>query len=305
MRGGFGFPGGGRRLPLPLANGRFSLSTIIILVLVYLAAKMLLGIDLLDLFQGGSGVPAGSPSGTEYTIPGGETDVASPGETGGGVGTTDVTEDAGKDFVARVLGSTERVWGQVFEKMGRQYQKPRLVLFSDYVQSGCGSAQSAMGPFYCPLDQKVYIDLSFYQDMKSKLGAPGDFAQAYVIAHEVGHHIQNLFGIAEKVSNARTGISEQEGNALSVRMELQADCLSGIWAREAHATTKILEQGDIEEGLNAAAAIGDDRLQRRGQGYVVPDAFTHGSSEQRVRWFKKGLEATDVRDCDTFRANQL
>ena len=207
MRGGFGFPGGGRRLPLPLANGRFSLSTIIILVLVYLAAKMLLGIDLLDMFQGGSGVPSGSSrTGTEYTIPGGETDVASPGETGGGVGTTDVTKDAGKDFVARVLGSTERVWGQVFQKMGRQYQKPRLVLFSGYVQSGCGSAQSAMGPFYCPLDQKVYIDLSFYQDMKSKLGAPGDFAQAYVIAHEVGHHIQNLFGIAEKVSKARMGI---------------------------------------------------------------------------------------------------
>lgn len=162
-----------------------------------------------------------------------------------------------------------------------------------------------MGPFYCPLDQKVYIDLSFYQDMKSKLGAPGDFAQAYVIAHEVGHHVQNLFGISEKVSKARMRLSEQESNALSVRMELQADCLSGVWAKEANATAKILEQGDIEEGLNAAAAIGDDRLQKRGQGYVVPDAFTHGSSEQRVRWFKKGLEATDVRDCDTFRAEQL
>src|SRR5262249_6958332 len=154
----------------PLANGRFSLSTIIILVLIYFAAKLLLGIDLIDVFnQGGSGVPAGS--GTEYTIPGGNTDVANSGETGGGVSTADVAKDAGKDFVARVLGSTERVWGQVFQKMGRQYQKPRLVLFSDYVQSACGSAQSAMGPFYCPLDQKVYIDLSFYQDMKSKLGA--------------------------------------------------------------------------------------------------------------------------------------
>ena len=305
-RGGLGFPGGGRRLPLSLANGRLSFSTIIILLLVYLAAKMLLGIDLLDLFnQGDNGVPAGSRNGTEYTIPGGGTDVANPGETGGGVVTADVTKDAGKDFVARVLGSTERVWGQVFQKMGRQYQKPRLVLFSDYAQSACGSAQSAMGPFYCPLDQKVYIDLSFYQDMKSKLGAPGDFAQAYVIAHEVGHHVQNLFGISEKVSKARMRLSEQESNALSVRMESQADCLSGVWAKEANATAKILEQGDIEEGLNAAAAIGDDRLQKRGQGYVVPDAFTHGSSEQRVRWFKKGLEATDVRDCDTFRAEQL
>jgi uncharacterized protein len=306
MRGGFGSPGGGLRLPLPLANGRFSLSTIIILVLIYLAAKMLLGIDLIDIFnQGGNGVPDGTRTGSEYTIPGGDTDVANPGDTGGGISTTDVTKDAGKDFVARVLGSTERVWEGVFEKMGRQYQKPRLVLFSNYVQSACGTAQSAMGPFYCPLDQKVYIDLSFYQDMRSKLGAPGDFAQAYVIAHEVGHHVQNLFGIAEKVTNARMRVSEQEANALSVRMELQADCLAGVWAKEANATTKILEQGDIEEGLNAAAAIGDDRLQRRGQGYVVPDAFTHGSSEQRVRWFKKGLEASDVRDCDTFRTNEL
>ena len=150
-------------------------------------------------------------------------------------------------------------------------------------------AQSAMGPFYCPLDQKVYIDLSFYQDMKNKLGASGDFAQAYVIAHEVGHHVQNLFGIAEKVTQARMRSSQEEGNALSVRMELQADCFAGIWAKEADATAKILEEGDIEEGLNAAAAIGDDRLAEASQGYVVPDAFTHGSSEQRVRWFKKGL----------------
>jgi uncharacterized protein len=180
-----------------------------------------------------------------------------------------------------------------------------LVLFSNYVQSACGMAQSAMGPFYCPVDQKVYIDLSFYQDMKSKLGAPGDFAQAYVIAHEVGHHVQNLFGIAEKVTQAQKRSSETEANQLSVRMELQADCFAGVWAKEANATKKILEQGDIEEGLNAAAAIGDDRLQKRGQGYVVPDAFTHGSSEQRVRWFKKGLEANDLRACDTFRADQL
>jgi len=162
-----------------------------------------------------------------------------------------------------------------------------------------------MGPFYCPVDQKVYIDLSFYQDMKSKLGAPGDFAQAYVIAHEVGHHVQNLFGIAEKVTQAQKRSSETEANQLSVRMELQADCFAGVWAKEANATKKILEQGDIEEGLNAAAAIGDDRLQKRGQGYVVPDAFTHGSSEQRVRWFKKGLEGNDLRACDTFRADQL
>jgi predicted metalloprotease len=166
-------------------------------------------------------------------------------------------------------------------------------------------AQSAMGPFYCPLDQKVYIDLSFYQDMKSRLGAPGDFAQAYVIAHEVGHHVQNLFGIAEKVTQARMQMSPEEGNVLSVRMELQADCFAGIWAKEANATANILEEGDIEEGLNAAAAIGDDRLQKRSQGYVVPDAFTHGTSEQRVRWFRKGLEASDLRDCDAFGTNEL
>ncbi len=166
-------------------------------------------------------------------------------------------------------------------------------------------AQSAMGPFYCPLDQKVYIDLSFYQDMKNKIGAPGDFAQAYVIAHEIGHHVQNQIGIAEKVTRARMTLPQAEANLLSVRMELQADCFAGIWAQEANAKTSILEQGDIEEGLNAAAAIGDDRLQRRGQGYVVPDAFTHGSSEQRVRWFTRGLEAKDLRDCDTFGTDQL
>jgi predicted metalloprotease len=305
-RGGFGFPGGGRRIALPMGGrGGLSLSTILVLVVIYFAAKLLFGIDLSDMLtQGGVQVP-GDQSGTEYTIPGGNTDVTNPGDTGGGVGSGNVNTDAGKDFVARVLGSTERVWDEIFKKMGRQYQKPNLVLFSDYVQSACGMAQSAMGPFYCPVDQKVYIDLSFYQDMKAKLGAPGDFAQAYVIAHEVGHHVQNLFGIADKVTQARTRSSETEANQLSVRMELQADCFAGVWAKEADATKKILEQGDIEEGLNAAAAIGDDRLQKRGQGYVVPDTFTHGSSEQRVRWFKKGLQANDLRDCDTFKADQI
>jgi len=305
-RGGFGFPGGGGRIGIPMGGrGGLSLSTILVLVVIYFAAKLLFGIDLSDMLtQGGVQVPS-DRSGTEYTIPGANTDVTNPGDTGGGVGSKQVNTDAGKDFVARVLGSTERVWDEIFKKMGRQYQKPNLVLFSDYVQSACGMAQSAMGPFYCPLDQKVYIDLSFYQDMKAKLGAPGDFAQAYVIAHEVGHHVQNLFGIADKVTQARTRSSETEANQLSVRMELQADCFAGVWAKEADATKKILEQGDIEEGLNAAAAIGDDRLQKRGQGYVVPDTFTHGSSEQRVRWFKKGLQATDLRDCDTFKADQI
>lgn len=304
-RGGFGFPGG-RRIVVPMGGrGGFGLSTILLLVLIYFAAKLLFGIDLADIFtRGGVQIP-GDQTGTEYNLPRGDTDVTNPGDTGGGVGSREVNTDAGKDFVARVLGSTERVWDEIFRKMGRQYQKPNLVLFSGYVQSACGMAQSAMGPFYCPLDQKVYIDLSFYQDMKSRLGAPGDFAQAYVIAHEIGHHVQNLFGIAEKVTQARMRSSEAVANSLSVRMELQADCFAGIWAKEADATRKILEDGDIEEGLNAAAAIGDDRLQKRSTGYVVPDAFTHGSSAQRVRWFKQGLQASDLRDCDTFGTDQL
>jgi predicted metalloprotease len=306
--GGFRFPGGGggRRVNIPMGGGGrgFSLSTIIMLAIAYFALKLIFGVDLLDMFTGGSGLPP-SQQQTEYQIPGGNTDVGNAGQTGGGVTANDVTSDAGKDFVARVLGSTERIWRGIFQNMGQQYQEPNLVLFSGFVQSACGNAQAAMGPFYCPRDQKVYIDLSFYQDMKNKLGAPGDFAQAYVIAHEVGHHVQNLFGIAEKVTAARMRVSEEEGNALSVRMELQADCFAGIWAKEADATAQILEEGDIEEALNAAAAIGDDRLQKRSQGYVVPESFTHGSSEQRVRWFKIGFQATDIRTCDTFSTDQL
>jgi hypothetical protein len=309
--GGMGFPGGmggGRRINIPMGGGRggFSLSTIVLLVIGYLALKFLLGIDLLDMMNGGGGMQLpGGQSSTEYQIPNTPTDVGEAQVPGQGTGTADVTTDAGKDFVARVLGSTERVWEPIFQKMGRQYEKPPLVLFSGFVQSACGMAQSAMGPFYCPRDNKVYIDLSFYQDMKNKLGAPGDFAQAYVIAHEVGHHIQNQFGIAEKVLAQRMRVSEEEGNALQVRMELQADCFAGIWAQEANAKSQILEEGDIEEGLNAAAAIGDDRLQKRSQGYVVPESFTHGSSEQRVRWFKKGFAAQSLDDCDTFGTDSL
>ncbi len=305
---GGGFPGGrGGGVRLPMGGGRgMSLSTIVILIVAYLAIKFIFGIDLLSILNGGqvSGPTSGQDQ-SNYTIPEGSTNVTSPGDTGGGVTGGNVSTDAGKDFVARVLGSTERVWDEIFSNMGKTYEHPKLVLFSDFVQSACGQAQSAMGPFYCPPDHKVYIDLSFYQDMKNQLGAPGDFAQAYVVAHEVGHHVQNLLGIAERVTQARMTSSEVDSNALSVQMELQADCFAGVWAREADATKHILEQGDIEEGLNAAAQIGDDRLQKRSQGYVVPDAFTHGSSEQRVRWFKKGFEAKDLRDCDTFGAAQL
>ncbi|MFN4141452.1 neutral zinc metallopeptidase [Aestuariivirga sp.] len=308
--GGFGFPGGrGRRINIPMGGGRaggFSIRTLIFLVIIYFILKML-GIDLLQVLnQGGVSVPGGG-SNSEMTLPDTRTDIGfgndvSPGQ---GTGTAGANSDAGKEFVARVLGSNNRIWDGIFTQMGQSYQKPKLVLFDGFVQSACGMAQSAMGPFYCPGDQKVYIDLSFYQDMKNKLGAPGDFAQAYVIAHEVGHHVQNLLGIANKVQAQRMRVSEEEANALSVRMELQADCFSGIWAQEANASARILEEGDIEEGLNAAAAIGDDRLQRRSQGYVVPESFTHGSSEQRVRWFKRGFEAQSLRDCDTFATDSL
>jgi predicted metalloprotease len=310
--GGFGFPGGGGgRINIPMGGrgGGFSLSTIIMLVIAYFAIKLIFGIDLLSAINGG-GFPGGG-SDSQITIPGGDTNVAGGGQSpdatvpGTGTGTSDVTTtDAGKDFVSRVLGSTERVWGKVFKDMGGTYEQPKLVLFTGFVQSACGMAQSAMGPFYCPGDHKVYIDLAFYQDMKTKLGAPGDFAQAYVVAHEVGHHVQNLLGIADKVQQARSQASETESNALSVRMELQADCLAGVWAEEADATNHILEQGDIEEALNAASQIGDDRLQKRSQGYAVPDTFTHGSSAQRVKWFKTGLQAKTLDDCNTFTANE-
>jgi len=214
-------------------------------------------------------------------------------------------DDQLRDFVSVILADTEDTWRDLFRQMGREYQVPRLVLFSGAVQSACGFAEAAVGPFYCPGDRKLYIDLSFYRDLRNKLGAPGDFAQAYVIAHEVGHHVQNLLGIAERIHTARNGRSQAEGNALQVRMELQADCLAGVWASNAQRARQILEAGDIEEGLNAAAAIGDDRLQRQSQGRVVPESFTHGSSAQRVRWFKRGIETGDPGQCDTFTASKL
>jgi hypothetical protein len=204
-----------------------------------------------------------------------------------------------------VLGYTEDTWGALFQQMGRTYREPALVLFTGQVDSACGFAHAAMGPFYCPADEKVYIDLRFYRELRDRFGAPGDFAQAYVIAHEVGHHVQHQLGIAQQVQNLRQQVSESEANALSVMMELQADCLAGVWAHHTEQAQQILERGDIEEGLNAAAAIGDDQMQRQAQGYVVPDAFTHGSSAQRVRWFRQGLESGDLQACDTFNAPQL
>jgi hypothetical protein len=206
------------------------------------------------------------------------------------------------DFVSVVLADTEDTWGTLFRQNGENYVEPKLVLFSNSVQSACGSANSAVGPFYCPADQKVYIDLSFYQDLKYKLNAPGDFAQAYVIAHEVGHHVQNLMGISSKVRTLQRQASRAEANQLSVRLELQADCFAGIWAHHANRSRQILEAGDIEEALNAASSIGDDRLQSQSTGRVVPDSFTHGSSAQRVRWFKQGIQTGDPAQCNTFAA---
>jgi uncharacterized protein len=210
-----------------------------------------------------------------------------------------------RKFVSVVLADTEDAWGAIFSAAGRTYEQPSLVLFSGAVESACGFAQAAVGPFYCPGDHQVYIDLSFYQDLQSRFGAPGDFAQAYVVAHEVGHHVQTLLGISERNMAARQRASEAEANALSVRQELQADCFAGIWAHNADRSRQLLESGDIEEGLNAAAAIGDDRLQKQSQGYVSPESFTHGSSEQRVRWFKRGFESGSVESCDTFAARNL
>lgn len=209
------------------------------------------------------------------------------------------------EFVSVVLADTEDTWNALFSQMGKTYREPRLVLFSGAVQSACGFAQAAMGPFYCPADQKVYIDLSFYQDLKNRHGAPGDFAQAYVIAHEIGHHVQTLLGISEKVQSAHRRVSQVEGNMLSVMQELQADCFAGVWAHHADRSRQILEEGDIEEALGAASAIGDDRLQQESRGYVTPDSFTHGSSAQRVRWFRQGFKNGDILDCNTFRAERL
>jgi predicted metalloprotease len=279
---------GGRGFPLPrgipMSRGvrRGGLGGIGLIVFVLIA--LFLGVDPSLLFQGDSVTEA------PYSE---------------APGTQPPADDEAAQFVATVLGYTEDTWGALFEQMGRTYREPTLVLFSGQVASACGYAQAAMGPFYCPADEKVYIDLSFYRELRDRFGAPGDFAQAYVIAHEVGHHVQNLLGIAEQVQGVRQQVSDTEANTLSVMMELQADCLAGIWAHHTERAAQILEQGDIQEGLDAAAAIGDDRLQRQTQGYVVPDAFTHGSSAQRVRWFREGLDSGDLQACDTFNADRL
>jgi uncharacterized protein len=217
----------------------------------------------------------------------------------------DPAEEERKDFVAAVLADTEDVWDDVFQGANKQYVKPTLVLFRGGTTSGCGSATSSVGPFYCPADQKVYIDLGFFQELKERFKAPGDFAEAYVIAHEVGHHVQNLLGISDKVHALQSRASKAEANELSTRLELQADFLAGVWANHAQKMKQILELGDVEGALRAAEAIGDDRLQMEAQGYVVPDSFTHGTSKQRMKWFTKGLKTGDLKEMDTFSAEEL
>jgi predicted metalloprotease len=248
--------------------------------LAILLIATLLGVDPSQLLNSGSG---GGPG------PGAPTQQAPP------------QNDEMSQFVRRVLGSTETVWGEIFKRNGSTYREPRLVLFTQQVQSACGTAGASVGPFYCPGDEKVYIDLSFYDELRSRFRAPGDFAQAYVIAHEVGHHVQKLVGTSDKVTAMQQRASEAQGNRLSVMLELQADCYAGVWGYYAQ-QRGVIETGDLEEALNAASAIGDDRLQKESQGYVVPDSFTHGSSEQRVRWFRQGFDTGDMRRCDTFNS---
>ena len=279
-RRGSGMGGGGG---LRLGGGRMGLGT----VAIALVASYFLGINpltVLNMLSGG-GMPAMEQSAPEARRP--------------------PADDQMAQFVSKVLASTEDTWNEVFRANGRQYQEPKLVLFTGATPTACGTGQSAMGPFYCPGDQKVYIDLAFYRDLKERFKAPGEFAQAYVIAHEVGHHVQNLLGIADKVHQARERASEREGNALSVRMELQADCLAGVWGKRTDTMKGVLEPGDLEAALTAASAIGDDRLQQQSQGRIVPESFTHGSSAQRVKWFKIGFETGDMNQCNTFKATKL
>jgi predicted metalloprotease len=232
---------------------------------------------------------------------------------GGGDGTASVQEQQPRspqeeklaDFVSVILASTEDVWSAVLRASGRRYTPPKLVLFSDAVESACGMNSAAVGPFYCPPDRKVYLDLHFFAELDRRFGAPGDFAQAYVVGHEVGHHVQNLLGISARVESERARLSRADGNHLSVEIELQADCLAGVWAFHANRTRRLLEPGDVEEGLRAAAAIGDDTLQKAARGRVVPESFTHGSSAQRTHWLKRGLQSGRVADCDTFSATSL
>lgn len=282
---------GRRRVGKPMAIGG-GLGMIVLLLVV-----ALLGGDPQKLLQnlpqdGGAGAGGGFPGGMnlpQEDLPGDA--VEDP---------VDPREEEQRKFVGVILNDTEEVWGEIFARGGERYAEPKLVIYRDSVESACGRAGSTMGPFYCPADQKVYIDLSFFDEMRDKFQAAGDFAQAYVIAHEVGHHIQNLLGVSDQVHQARRRVSEEEYNRLSVRLELQADFYAGVWAHHAQKKFRYLEEGDIEEALRCAAAIGDDRLQKQSQGYVIPESFTHGTSQQRARWFRRGIESGDMNKGNTF-----
>ena len=305
--GGFGFPfpGGGMRFPSGGGGGRGG-GIGIVGFLIVLGLMLFFGLDPSTIIQTGpSGdgrnfpdirLPESRPDTTNFPGTGADRPISRP-QTG--------SADDLKQFVSVVLANTEDVWEDLLGSYGRRYNDPTLVLFSGAVRSACGTGMAAMGPFYCPSDEKVYIDLSFFEELKSRFRAPGDFAQAYVIAHEIGHHVQKLLGIADQVEAARQRLSKEEANSLQVRMELQADCFAGIWAKRAGQRDNIIEPGDIDEALGAASAIGDDRIQRQTQGYVVPDSFTHGSSAQRVAWFRKGYESGDLNNCDSFNTDEL
>jgi predicted metalloprotease len=306
--GGFGFPlpGGGVGFPSGGAGQGGGIGILGILIL--LGLMYFFGVDPSVILQGGA--PGGDESGfPDIRLPQSRPDTTNfpvPGEAGPQIQHPQSTSDDDlKQFVAVVLADTEDVWGNLFKQYGASYNDPKLVLFTGGVRSACGMAMSAMGPFYCPSDEKVYIDLSFYKELKDRFHAPGDAAQAYVIAHEIGHHVQKLLGIMDQVEAARQRMSEQQGRALQVRVELQADCFAGIWANKAQETKNIFEPGDIDQALAAASAIGDDRIQKQTRGYVVPDSFTHGSSSQRALWFRRGYETGSLQQCDTFNAKDL
>lgn len=274
--GGFNFPGGGMRR----SGGGLSIGTIVILVVLYLILKAM-GIDMLQVLGQGDTGNTGSGYQQSSSAP------------------RNPADDETKAFVATVLAETEDTWGGIFKSMGKTYQDPKLVLFTNRLNSACGLASTASGPFYCPTDRKIYLDMGFFQEMKDQFGASGDFAQAYVVAHEVGHHVQNLLGILPKADQARQQMSEADSNKMSVRIELQADCFAGIWGKFTQ-QKGILDNGDLEEALNAAQQIGDDTLQKKSQGYVVPESFNHGTSAQRVKWFKQGFDSGKLTSCDTF-----
>ncbi|MGI8724859.1 MAG: KPN_02809 family neutral zinc metallopeptidase [Methyloceanibacter sp.] len=304
--GGFGFPFPGGGMRFPSGGGGRGGGIGIVGFLIILGLMLFFGLDPSTIIQSGpSGdgrnfpdirLPESRPGTTNSPGTGADRPISRP-ETG--------SADDLKQFISVVLANTEDVWENLLGSYGRRYNDPTLVLFSGAVRSACGTGMAAMGPFYCPSDEKVYIDLSFFEELKSRFLAPGDFAQAYVIAHEIGHHVQKLLGIADQVEAARQRLSKEAANSLQVRMELQADCFAGIWAKRAGQRDNIIEPGDIDEALGAASAIGDDRIQRQTQGYVVPDSFTHGSSAQRVAWFRKGYESGDLDDCDSFNTDEL